>query len=250
MKKLSTFVICIVMLLVVLAASLAGCNVSRKVKGIELKFKKKIEAATELSFDMGLTIIDKDGTNHLDIGCYKIDDGYAYIFAAPNDQTLVYRRLYADNKYYEFLQNTALNIGFYSVKNDVPYTVEENLLYMVNKYVLLASYATLLSSGRKETLAGVETYRYDFNAGGNSYSLWYDNENLVQVEATFRKKDEAGNTTEEIYRAAFSNYKFADVANAPFALPDEGLYAPSPIAIEDWMSIITKFGSKLSGWAK
>ena len=250
MKHLLKIGFCIVVLVVVLAIMLSGCGLSRKLKGVELKFQKKITEAEALSFDMLVTVIDADGTQQIDIGCYKQDDEYAYIFADPDNKQAVYRRLYADNKYYEFLQTGSLiTAGTYYVQDNVSYTVDENILYAVTKYVMLASYATLISSGKKETLAGVETYRYDFNVSGNTYSLWYDDENLVQVEAIFRTED-GGNTTEETYRAAFSNYKFADVDRAPFARPDAGLYVESPIPMQAWMEIITKFSNKMSGWAK
>ena len=250
MKKLLKVSICIVVLVMALTTVLSGCGLARKFKGIELKFQKKIEDAEELSFDMLLTVIDRDGTQQIKLSCYKQEDEYAYIFANPNNSAAVYRRLFADNKYYEFLQtgNSLVQVGTYYVRDDVAVDHSDNILYAVTHYIMLASLVTLISSGKKETLNGVETYRYDFDANGNDYSLWYDDENLVQVEGIFRSKDEAGNVTEETYRAAFSNYKFEDVDDAPFDRPGT-LFVESPISFEEWMNVITKFSTKMASWA-
>jgi len=249
-KRILCFIVVAVLTLTVL---LSGCNaISRKLEGVELKFQKKLSSAEKFSFDAHLTI-DTDGIEkEIDISCYKNGNEYAYVFYPPNAKTVQYRRLFADNNLYEFASQSAtlLSSGTYSVTADVPYTDGSNLLYAVTQKIMLAGYATLLSAGEQDKVGDVDTYRYDFNFQGNQYSLWYDDENMVKVRATFNSTDEEGNASSETYTAVFSNYVFGEVSADPFKRPaDMGLlYVESPIAIESWMDILTQFAARANDW--
>jgi len=254
MKKLSRLVAAVVAVVVVLAV-LAGCDLSRKLNGAEVNFSNKVQAAESLSFDMALTVIDETGEQKLSVGCYKSGNDYAYVFCSPDDADVVYRKLYADGRLYEFVSksNSVLGVevsaGSYYVQENVSYTADENLLYAVTQNIMAAAYVALLSTAQKETWDEGTVYRYDFALQGNDYSLWYDDQNLVQVEATFRSTDEAGGQRAETYRARFSNYRFAEVDEAPFRRPADMVgYVESPISFETWMEILNKFSAKASKW--
>ncbi|MBR1746987.1 MAG: hypothetical protein IJ735_02105, partial [Clostridia bacterium] len=220
MKKNSVKIILFVLIVIVsLTALLGGCDLARKIQGVEVKFQQKIQKATQLSFDMHLTIQDQEGTDEIDVSCYKKGNEYAYTFVQPDDASIRYRRLFAEEKLYEYLTKTTLHIGSYYVNDDVAYTDERNILYAVNQNIMLATYATLITVGKKETINGVDTYRYDFTKDGNQYSLWYDDENLVKILAVFNTTDEDGNKTSETYSALFSKYRFDGVATEPFLRP-------------------------------
>ena len=103
----------------------------------------------------------------------------------------------------------------------------------------------------QELNVGEDAYRYDFSYGGNQYSLWYDDENLVKISATFYSTDEEGQSTSETYLATFSNYRFGETEREPFLRPQESteaIYAESPISFEDWMTILDRFGSRAASW--
>lgn len=247
MKKSLKIVIAVVAVVMVgIMLTLSACDLVRKVKGVELKFQKKVQDAVELSFDMHLEITDASGNSQLDISCYKNGDEYAYIY---NGSGVVYRRLYADNKEYEFLQKSAVRT--YYTTDDVGYDNEENVLYTVTQNIMLATYATLLTTGKKDKVGDVDTYRYDFSFDGNNYSLWYDDENLVKILAVINTSNDDGSTTTESYMAQFANYRFEDVDAAPFARPSlvtDGL--ESPISFQEWMAILNKFTAFSANWLK
>lgn len=255
--KRKKIIVCFLSVVLMMTAVLTACNVasdiSRKVQGVEVKFQKKIEKASQLSFDMHLTI-EKDGsTSEIDISCYKKGDEYAYTFTQPNDINIVYRRLFADNCLYEFLTKKALLVpaGSYYTTQNVAYTDDTNILYTVRKNIMLATYATLLTVGKQDKVGDVDAYRYDFSYGGNQYSLWYDNENLIKIEATFNSTDDDGNTSSETYSALFTNYVFDNVASEPFLRPNEttdAVYVESPISFEEWMNIINQFSTRAANW--
>ena len=244
-------ILCLVVVAVLtLTIVLAGCNtISRKLEGVELKFQKKLSSAEKFSFDAHLTIQSGSTASELDVSCYKNGNEYAYAFYPPNVTTVQYRKLYADNNLYEFMTTSPLT-GFYHTETNVPYNDESNLLYAVTQKIMLAGYATLLSAGEKDKVGDVDTYRYDFNFQGNQYSLWYDNENMVKVRATFNSTDEEGNTSSETYIAVFSNYVFGETTEDAFKRPaDMGLlYAESLIPFEDWMDILTQFAARANDW--
>ncbi|MBO4539619.1 MAG: hypothetical protein J5781_05030 [Clostridia bacterium] len=249
-KRILCFIVIAVLTLTVV---LSGCNaISRKLEGVELKFQKKLSSADKLSFDVHLTISSNGTENEIDVSCYKKDNEYAYVFYPPNSKSIQYRRLFADNNLYEFASQSAtlLSSGSYYTTADVPYTDDGNLLYALTKKIMLASYATLLSAGEKDKVGDADTYRYDFNFQGNQYSLWYDDENMVKVRATFNSTDEEGNASSKTYTALFSNYVFGEVSEDPFKRPaDMGLlFFESPIAFEDWMNILTEFATRANSW--
>lgn len=251
MKKALRYVTVLTVLTLILTIALSACDLVRKVQGVEIKFQQKVQAAEQLSFDMRLTILDADGEQSLDVSCYKQGDEYAYTFTQPDDASYVYRRLYADNKLYEYLTKTRLHAGTYYVRDNVAYTADENLLYWVTQNIMLATYATLLTTGQKDTVNDVAVYRYDFSYDGNDYSLWYDDENLVKISATFRSTDTDGNPKSETYIGVFANYRFDEVDEAPFRRPEEttdAVYLESPISFEDWMHIIDRFGARVANW--
>lgn len=254
MKKAFTIIACLVVLVLSLGLVLAACDLGRKVQGVEIKFQKKVEAAQELSFDLHADIVSDGEESSLDISCFKKGNEYAYTFVQPDNTSVVYRRLYADNKLYEYVTkdgSLGIRVGTYYATNDVPYTDENNLLYWVTQKIMLATYATLLSTGKKETLNGAEVYHYDFAYQGNQYALWYDDVNLVKISATFNSTDAEGKAHSETYTAVFSNYRFDQVDHAPFRRPAESTdatYVESPISFESWMAIINRFSTRAANW--
>jgi len=255
MKRMLKWIILLTVVVMTLTVALSACDFIRKMKGAEVKFQEKVKNATELSFDMSLEIVEDGEKSNIDISCFKKGDEYAYTFVEPGNESVVYRRLYAHNKLYEFLTKTNLHVGMYYTTDDVPYTDDNNLLYWVTENVMLATYATMLTKGQKDTVNGVDVYRYDFSYDGNQYGLWYDNENLVKIAATFNSTDADGNAHSETYTGVFSNYKFDDVDASPFWDPTETkdntagvVYTESPISFEDWMAIINKFSARLAHW--
>ena len=119
---------------------------------------------------------------------------------------------------------------------------------------MAATYALFLVSGTKEDLDGTEVYHYSFSIENNDYHLWYDSKNLVRIQATFRDTDESGAAREETYTASFTNYRFGDADEAFFKRPEDlkgsGLYAESPISLEDWMKVLDRFSSRAANWMK
>ena len=251
MKVSIRIMLAVVVAVLSLSLVLASCDLVRKTQGIELKFQKKVQAAEALSFDMHLRIQDESGASDLDVSCYKNGQEYAYTFVQPDNADYVYRRLYADNCLYEYLTKTQLHTLLYSVSEDVAYTDDANLLYWVTQNIMYATYATLLSTGQKDTVAGVEAYRYDFTYDGNAYSLWYDDANLVKVSATFQETDADGNSHAETYIATFANYRFDDVDTKPFARPAESdglIKVQSSVPVETWMNTLSRFSARAAHW--
>jgi len=231
---------------------LGGCDLTRKLQGAEVNFRKKVENAEELSFDLFLTVTDEGGTSSIDMACYMKGEEYAYVFGDPDNSGVQYRKLYADGKLYEFMAKTVLTAktGTYYIEEGVDVSADENVLYWVRKNIMLASYAALITAGKKETDGDKTVYRYDFTYGGNDYSLWYDDENMTRITAVFRSTDDDGTVYTETYDAKFSNYLFAGVSAEPFKRPAElnGAYIESPVSFETWMSIMDKFGGKAGKW--
>lgn len=250
MKNAKKIIICLVSLVVILTMILSACDLARKAQGVEVKFQKKLSSATKLSFDLHLNIKSGGTESDIDLSCYKDGNDYAYTFYAPNDRNVQYRRLYADNNLYEFVSQTTLNTGSYYTNTGVPYTDDDNLLYAMTSKIMLASYATLLIDGTKEKVNGVDTYRYDFSVDGNQYSLWFDDENMVKISATFVSTDSNGNTSSETYTAFFSNYVFGDTTASAFTRPNDLglLYVESPVSFESWMTIMTQFANRAKNW--
>lgn len=228
--------------------SVVGCDLERKVQGIEFKFRNKVAKATEMSFFADLKVEDESGTSTLGVNCYMKNGEYAYTFVSPDAKKAEYRELYADQKFYEFLSASSMPIGSYYVKDDVKPESENNLIYQIKQNILAATYATLIVEGKKDKVGDADTYRYDFSYGGNDYSLWYDDENLVKIAAVFRSTDEEGAVHEEKYSAVFSEYVFSDVTDKPFTRPEDGAYVESPISFESWMAILTDFSSRAAKW--
>ena len=255
MKTIVKSIVCLLIIVLTLSCALVGCDLGRKLQGIEVKFQKKVEAATQLSFDLDLSVSSSDGDSRLAVSCYKNGDEYAYTFVDPSNSSVKYRHLYADQCLYEFVYSemplVSKNVGSYYTHRDVPFTDEDNVLYWVTRNIMLATYAALLSSGQKDKVGDVDTYRYDFRHEGNDYSLWYDDANLVKVKATFYEQNEAGETTSETYTAVFDNYRFGEVDRAPFYRPGEDPDASlveSPISFEQWMSILNTFSQRAAHW--
>lgn len=251
MKRIGKIIVCLIVITLVGAALFSACDLLRKVQGAEVKFRNKVTKAEKLAFDMHLEIKNADSESELDVGCYKSGEEYAYTFSKPNNANLRYRRLFADECLYEYAYQANLGIGTYYTNRDVAYTDDRNLLYAITENIMLATYATLLTEGKKDTVAGKDAYRYDFSYGGNQYSLWYDDENLVKISATFYSTDEEGQSTSETYLATFSNYRFGETERDPFLRPQESteaIYAESPISFEDWMTILDRFSSRAASW--
>ena len=255
MKRMLNCIILLTVIVMALTAVLSACDLVRKMNGAEVKFQKKVKEAADLSFDLGLEIVTDGEKSAIDVSCFKKGNEYAYTFMEPGNTSVIYRRLYAHNKLYEFVTKTNLHVGMYYTTNDVDYKDDNNLLYWVTENIMLATYATLLTTGEDDKVNGVDTHRYDFDYGGNQYSLWYDAESLVKISATFNSTDEDGTKHSETYTGVFSNYKFADVDASPFWDPAETknnasgiIYTESPIPFEDWMNIINKFSARVANW--
>ena len=249
MKKTFAAIVVVMVAVLLCAVGFSACELARKVTGAEVNFPKKVAAAQEFSFDMHLTIQSGSETSDLEVGCYKKGAEYAYVFADPSNANVRYRKLFADNRLYEFV--TRSPVGSYYVHEGVSYTSEDNFLYAITENIMLASYASLLTKAQKETLDGRTVYRYDFEKSGNAYTLWYDDENLVKIRATFRGTDGSGNETSETYTASFKNYLFANIDKDPFLRPSEStdaLYVESPISFEQWMSILDRFSVRAAHW--
>ena len=245
MKKL----ILALLTLTLLFAALSSCNLDRKLDGVELKFKQKIDVANELSFSAYLKTESNGQTNELNVECYKSAGEYAYEFASPNNSSVRYRRLYGDNKLYEFVETEGQIAGTYHITDGVSIESTENFLRQIEKNIMLATYATLILDGKKETLNDVEVYRYEITVDGNTYSLWYDNENLVKIAAVINSTNESGEVSTEKYEALFTNYKFDEVNKTPFERPG-ALYTESPVAFESWMGILGDFSKMSANWLK
>ena len=252
MKKL----ICLLLTLTVVFFALCSCDFQRKLDGVELKFKNKIDSATEYSFKADLKIESDGTTNELSVNCYKKDGKYSYVFPST-DKSKDYRRLYADGYFYEFLEaRQATLIGtaevgtFYEeekAKDD-----DMNFLYQIEQNIMLATYATLLLDGKKETIEEKEVYRYELTVDNNTYKLWYDDTNLVKIGAIIRSQDGDGNEKAETYEAKFYDYKFESVDGEPFKKPNElnGIYAKSATPLEENLGILGKFSGMSANWAK
>ena len=245
MKK----IICFLLSLTVVFAFLCSCDIDRKLEGVEMKFKQKIESATELSFSAHLKTEADGKTKELNIDCFKNAGEYSYEFNNPNNASSRYRRLYADNKLYEFIETSGQAAGTYSVTDNVSIDANENLLRQIEKNIMLATYATLLLDGKKETFNGAEVYRYDLDVDGNTYTLWYDDTYLIKIAAVINTTDGEGKTTSDYYEAIFSDYKFENVDKTPFERPG-ALYVESPVEIEDWIGIICDFSDMSINWMK
>ena len=235
---------------------LSSCELQRKLKGAEMNFPKKITEAAEFSFTVLLTIEDADGKNSTLVNCFKKGNEYAYFYGDP-DSTTTYRKLYADGRLYEFLtRDGVVTVGSYYVKENVSVKSSENLLYGVTGNVMTISYATLLAESIKEDWEGETVYRYDFTYEGNTYSLWYDAENMRQISGTFVTTKDDGTTSSEIYTATFSAYRFSEIDTDPFQRPEDlknggKVYVESPISFETWMEVVDKFSAKASSaWGK
>ena len=251
MKRIIKVIVIVVVIILSLTFALAGCDLVRKVQGIETKFQKKVQNADKLSFDMALHVESDGSVSELNVSCYKDGNEYAYTFYQPDSPTVVHRRLFADECLYEFITKTTLHVGSYYTYQNVPYTCEDNLLYWVTQKIMLATYATLLSTGHKDKVNGVDTYRYDFDYKGDNYHLWYDDANLVKISATFHSSDESGQAHVETYTAVFTNYSFGSVAQEPFQRPDQlsgAVYVESPISFESWMAILGQFTLTAENW--
>ena len=251
MKTVKYIVIATLLLCITLSTLLSGCDLARKLQGVELKFQKKVSNATQLSFSMDLTIEENGQTSKLAVNCYKNDTEYAYTFADPDSPSVVYRKLYADGKLYEFVTKTNLHLGTYYITHDVDYTAQDNLLYWVTQNILAATYATLLTESVQEQWGDTTVYRYDFAYRDNTYNLWYDDANLVGLKATFVSYADNGDTLTEVYSARFADYHFENVDRAPFYRPNEGtdiVYVESRISFETWMEILDRFSRKASVW--
>ena len=244
--------ICLLVSVITFSIALTSCDLNRKLEGVEIKFQQKISAATEFSFNAALKITSDGEENNIDVKCYKNGDEYAYVFGDKDDETLTYRRLYADGKLYEFLTKTVVVVdgGSYFVKENTSVSDDDNFLYHLTNKILLATYATILLNGKKEKVGETDAYRYDIPHDGNSYSLWYDDENLIKIAATINSTDDNGGTHTDVYEAVFTDYRFADISKDPFKRPTDMpvTYIESPIPFESWVSIFTSFGKMSAAW--
>lgn len=251
MKRIISAIGIVVVIILALTLSLSACDLVRKMQGIETKFQKKVQNATQLSFDMFIQVESDGSLSELNVSCFKNGDEYAYTFYQPDSPSVLHRRLFADNSLYEFITKTNLHVGSYYTYQDVAYTCEDNLLYWVTQKIMLATYATLLSTGHKDTVGDVDVYRYDFTYDGDQYHLWYDDANLVKISATFYSTDEAGQNHRETYTAYFTDYSFDSVASEPFLRPNQltdAVYVESPISFESWMAILNQFTVTAEHW--
>ena len=247
MKKGLKFAFAAIAMALACTTLLAGCDLTRKLSGAEVNFQKKIESAQEFSFKLTLTVTESDGaTKNAELNCYKSGNEYAYTLSQKNGR--VYRRLYADNKMYEFetsSDDSLISVGTYSVKDNVPVTHEDNVLYWVSNNIMAAGYAVLVTKSKTETIDGKTAYRYDFTYGGDEYSLWYDDENMIQTKATFHFEE-----GDESYLAKFTDYKFENIDKAPFTRPEDmSGFNIGTISLGDWSGVVGRFsGQAISNW--
>ena len=87
MKRMLKWIILLTVAVMALTLGLASCDFVRKVQGAELKFQKKVQEATSLSFDMYLEIEEDGEKSCIDISCYKKENEYAYTFVEPDNTT-------------------------------------------------------------------------------------------------------------------------------------------------------------------
>ena len=254
MKKL----ICLLLTSAVVLTALCSCDFQRKLDGVELKFQQKVSSATEYSFNAELKIESDGTTSVLNVNCYKKDGKYSYVFPSSDDESKEYRRLYADGYFYEFLTAKKSSVLFGDVEGGTYYKEEKsvsddkNFLYQIEQNILLATYATLVLDGKKETLDGKEVYRYELTVENNTYKLWYDDANLVKIGAIIRSQDGEGNEKADTYEAKFSDYKFEEVDATVFRKPEDanGIYAESSTPLEDTLGTLGKFSGMSANWMK
>lgn len=244
MRKYIKIITCVCLVALTCIVCLSGCDISRKLTGAEVKFPEKIASAEYLSFDMILNYKSGDDETEITMSCYKDNDEYSYDYYLTQKTELTYRNLYADNKLYEIVDNK-YNVGSYYVIENVPYDDQGNFLYVVTTNIMAVSLATLATRSHKETVDGKTLYRYDVTLDGNNVKIWFDDDALVKVYAEFDAEDQNGNAKEE-YTITLSNYKFGEKNAEPFTRPEDlnGVYIPSPIAFESWVSILDNFAAK------
>ena len=245
MRRNVKIITCICLIALTCVFCLYGCDISRKLTGAEVKFPEKIAGAEYLSFDMQINYKSGEDETNISMSCYKAKDEYSYEYYLTQKTELTYHNLYADNKLYEIVDNK-YNVGSYYVVENVPYDDQGNFLYVVTTNIMAVSIATLATPSHKETANGKTLYRYDVTLDGNKIKLWFDSDALVKVYAEFESKDQNETTTKEEYTITLSNYKFGEKNDEPFTRPEnlEGVYIPSPITFESWVSIIDNFAAK------
>lgn len=244
MKKIIRMVVVCLMVVMVAAFGLVGCDTARKLGGAETSFPGKISNAKTLSFKMNINYKKGSTDTTINMDCYKKDGEYAYVYTCPQATYASYKNIYADNKLYEVVNFTS-NTGSYYTKDDVSVDDESNILYHVTQKIMLTSVAALLTKAHKEQLNGEDVYRYDVEISGKNISIWYNSEVIVKLYVKF--DGENGEDAEE-YTFLLSDYKFdEEIDGAIFARPNTyGIgYFPSPISFETWMEIITSFAGKL-----
>lgn len=245
MKKIIKMVVICLMVVVVAAFGLVGCDTARKLGGAEMSFPSKISNAKTLSFKMNVNYKKGDQDVTIDMDCYKQDNEYAYRYTCPQATYASYKNIYADNKLYE-IANATPHTGMYYIKDDVSVDDESNILYHVTQKIMLTSVAALLTKAHKEQLNGEDVYRYDVEISGKNISVWYNSEVIVKLYVKF--DGENGEDAEE-YTFLLSDYKFdeeipSDIFTCPSASLLDG-YVESPISFESWMEIIESFAGKL-----
>ena len=60
MKKTKYLVVCLLVVAVITAVVLSGCNLDRKLQGVEIKFQQKVSKESKYSFDVHLNIQSGD----------------------------------------------------------------------------------------------------------------------------------------------------------------------------------------------
>ena len=249
MKRTIKLLALILAVVTLAAIALAGCGeFSRKLNGAEMSYPSKISNAKTLSFKMDITYRKGEEKTDVDMTCYRrtLEDGtqeYAYVYSSDSALYQSYKNLYADGDLYEIV-NVTTNGGTYYVKEGVSVEDNGNILYHVTQKILLTSAAAFLAKAQEETLKGEKVYRYDVMVGDNKVTLWYNDEVLVKIYVAF--KDESGAYAEN-YTIHLSDYIFdGELPAAAFKRPSElGFYVQSPWSVEDWMSIVSSFATKL-----
>lgn len=246
MKKIA---ILLILFVILLSFAFTGCELNRKLNGAEVNFAKTVQSAKNLSFDM---TIETEENQKINLSCYKMDNDYAYKFSLDTVSYPTYRQIFINSVQYNILEvydsldigigSIPVGTGTYYVVNDVDYTSEDNLLYVVTENFLTATYLTLVKKAVKDKDADGKTlYRYDFQYDGNSYSFWFDETYLRRVKIAY-----PDNT---YYDLTFANYHFGTVDRAYFVTPEEtaGVYVKSPFTFQEWANILGDFSNKVNG---
>lgn len=238
-----------ILILLIVATLLCGCELNRKLNGAETKFAKTVTESREYSFDMSILT---EGNQKINLKCVKKNNDYAYKYSLDGQTYPTYRRMFVDSCQYDILEvagsfdtpfgGVTMGTGTYYITENVPFTSEENLLFVVSENLLTASLLTLVKSAVKERTEDGETwFRYDFTYEQDDYSFWFDDIYLRRVKIVYKD-----NT---FYDLHFSAFRFGSVDRECLVKPEEtaGVYLKSPFSFEEWSNMLANFSNKING---